>query len=270
MDIIAADTKIPQLGLGTWQLTGQNCREVVAGALRMGYRHIDTAQMYGNEAAVGAGIVDSGVPRDQIWLTTKLNNGNHAPDDVRRTAEDSLRKLGTDHVDLFLIHWPVEIGMLEDTLEAMEKLRKDGMVRHLGVSNFTAEQVNRAADATTIVTNQVEYHPFLDQSALLGLSEDRGMALTAYSPLAQGQVLDDPIISEIAKGRGATPAQVALRWLLDQDHVIAIPRSSSIGHVRGNFAAANMDPLTDDERAAIDGLPKDRRLIDPPFAPDWD
>ncbi|WP_370326130.1 aldo/keto reductase [Euzebya sp.] len=263
-------TTMPRLGMGTWELTGDRAAPAVETAIGLGYRHIDTAQMYGNETEVGRGIAASGIDRDELWVTTKLANGNHAPDDVVSSTEGSLRDLALDHVDLLLIHWPVEPDRLEATLEAMAGLRDRGLTRHVGVSNFTADQVKRAQSVTDILTDQVEYHALLDQRPVLEAVRAIEGVLTAYSPLARGELLSHPVIVNIAGARSASPAQIALRWLLDQDDVVVIPKGSSEDHLRDNLAALDMPPLEPEDTAAIDALPKSERVIDPPFAPDWD
>lgn len=262
---------MPRLGLGTWELTGERCRRTVPQALEMGYRHVDTAQMYGNEADVGQAIAASPVDREDLWLTTKLGlDAIGDPDAVVSSTEQSLRDLRTDHVDMLLIHWPVELDRLEDTLEAMASLRDRGLTRHLGVSNFTAELVTRAARTVDLTTNQVEHHALLGQDKVKAATVEAGAVLTAYSPLARGALLQHPVVVNIAGARSAQPAQIALRWLLDQDDVAVIPKASGPDHLRSNLAALDMAPLSTNDRAALDDLPKDQRQVDPPFAPDWD
>ncbi len=264
-----SSSTIPSLGLGTWELTGPDATRSVRTALEMGYRHVDTAQAYGNEREVGQGIADSGLSREELWLTTKVWNANLDPANVVSSTEESLRQLATDHVDLLLIHWPAQIDTLEQTLEAMTGLVERGLTRHVGVSNFNADQVRRAAKTAQIVTNQVEYHALLGQQPVLEAVADVGAVLTAYSPLARGDLLDRTVVTDIAEARDISPAQVALRWLLDQD-VVVIPKATSEAHLRSNLDALSIDPLSEDHRQAIDELPKDGRIIDPPFAPDWD
>lgn len=260
---------IPSLGFGTWELTGESCYEAVRHALELGYRHIDTAQAYGNEQEVGRALADSEVDRDDVWVTTKVWNTNLADDDVRRSTEGSLRDLGLDHVDLLLVHWPSDRVPLEETLGAMDQVREDGRTRTIGLSNFTPSQVEHALDLAPVICDQVEYHPFLDQSELRELCVDRDLMLTAYSPLAKGRVLRDETLGKIAADRGETAAQVALRWLLDQPNVAAIPRSSSADHRATNLDVFDLE-LSDDERRRIDDLARGERLIDPGFAPDWE
>jgi diketogulonate reductase-like aldo/keto reductase len=259
-------TSVPALGFGTFQLTGDDCERGVRHALDIGYRHIDTAQGYGNEDRVGAALAASAVERHDIFLTTKLDNDNHAPATVRSTTEASLRDLRTDYVDLLLIHWPVGNTRFEATLDAMLALGDEGKVRNVGVSNFTPEQIDRVTAHAPIFANQVEYHPFLGQDDLLALARKHDHLLTAYSPLARGQVFRDDTLVAIGEEHGADPAQVALAWLLSQDHVAAIPEATSPKHITSNFRALDVD-LGDDEIQRITALERGERLIDPPFAP---
>lgn len=263
---IIGGTAVPALGFGTFRLTGATCERSVRHALDTGYRHIDTAQMYRNEDRVGAAIAASGVDRADLFLTTKLDNGNHAPDAVRATTEASLRSLRTDYVDLLLVHWPVGDTPLETTLDAMMLLRDQGKVRHIGVSNFTPELIERAVAHAPIFANQVEYHPFLGQDDLIGLAREHEHLLTAYAPLARGRVLGDDTLRAIGDDHGATPTQVALAWLIGQDHVSAIPKATSPAHIASNFGALDIS-LSDEEIARIRALERRQRLVDPPFAP---
>ncbi len=260
---------IPPLGLGTWQITGPDATEAVRDALALGYRHVDTARIYGNEAEVGEGIANSGVARDDFWLTTKLWREGLRRDEVREQLEGSLRALRTDHVDLLLIHWPNDDVPLDETLGAMAELRDEGKVLDLGVSNFTSAQVREAAGIERISTNQVEYHAYLSQEPVLEACREHGIVLTAYSPLANGKLLKEPLLAEIAGERGATPAQVALRWLLDQPDVVTVPKAGSHDNRVANLGALEIE-LSGEDRERIDGLPKDRRVISPGFAPAWD
>ena len=261
---------IPPLGFGTWLIEGTDCTDGVEDALKLGYRHIDTARAYENEREVGEGLRRSGVPRDEIWLTTKLWHEGLRPDQVREQMEKSLGELQTDHVDLLLIHWPNDDVPLAETLGAMAALRDEGKARTIGVSNFTSAQVREAAQVEPIHTNQVEYHAYLGQEAVLGACREHEVIVTAYSPFAHGKLLKDPVLEEIAAARGATTAQIALRWLLDQPGVIAVPKAASHENRVKNLAALELDPLSDEERRRIDDLPKNRRVIDPGWAPRWD
>jgi 2,5-diketo-D-gluconate reductase B len=261
---------IPRIGLGTWQLRGEEASRAVASAIGLGYRHIDTAAMYGNEEAVGAGIRASGIAREEIFLTTKVWWTDLAPDALRASAEASLARLGTSYVDLFLIHWPAPGMDLAASLAALARLKEDGLARAVGVSNFPPGLLRRALalGIAPIAALQIECHVYLWQEALAALCRQHGLALIAYSPIAKGQVNDDPVMRRIAARHGATPVQVALAWLLAQDHLVAIPKSGRAERQRENLAAAALR-LDAGDMAAIAALPKDRRLVNPDFAPDW-
>ncbi len=274
MQTVALDgIEVPALGLGTYPMSGTTGQRAIATALEVGYRHIDTAQMYGNEADVGAAIKASRVPREHIFVTTKIDNGNHRAADVRRSTEESLRKLASDYVDLLLIHWPVKSVPLAETLEAMAKLKAAGKVRLIGVSNFTSKLIAEAVAVLgpEIVCNQVEYHVFLSQRAVLAAVRQHKMMLTAYCPVAHGDVARDPTVIAIAQRLGKTPTQVALRWLIEQDRVAAIPKASSRAHLVENFSIFDFK-LAPADKAAIDkiGSPKGRIISWPGVAPAWD
>ena len=264
--------RVPALGLGTWQLSGSACVTAVSEALALGYRHIDTAQMYGNEAEVGRALRQSGVPRGDIFVTTKLAPGNLAAADVRRSSEESLRKLGLDHVDLLLIHWPSGDAPLGETLAAMGKLRAAGKTRFIGVSNFNVKLLDEAIErhGADLLCDQVEYHPFLSQRAVLAALQRRRMMLTAYSPVARGSVGRDATLTAVARRHGKSPAQIALRWLIEQENVAAIPKAGRHEHLAANIDIFDFT-LTPEESQAIDALRGDRRLVDPGgWAPRWD
>jgi 2,5-diketo-D-gluconate reductase B len=261
--------EVPALGFGTWQITGDDAREAVRDALEIGYRHIDTAKAYGNEREVGQGLSDSGVAREDIWLTTKVPHTEAAPDAVRAAAEGSLERLGTEYLDLLLLHWPNDEVPLEGTMGALAALREEGKARHIGVSNFPAGLLERALAIAPLLSDQVEYHPFLGQDRLLNLARGREVLVTAYSPLAHGRVPGDPTLREIGEAHAKTAGQVALRWLLDQELVSPIPKASSHARRAENFDVFDF-ALSDDERARIDSLPKDERTANPPWAPNWD
>jgi 2,5-diketo-D-gluconate reductase B len=264
----AQGAEVPALGFGTWLLEGDDAREAVRDALEIGYRHIDTARAYGNEREVGIGIRESGVAREEIWLTTKVPHDEATPAQVRKAAEESLKRLGTDYVDLLLLHWPSPEVPLGETITALDLLRRDGKALHVGVSNFPAGHLKRALDVAPLLCDQVEYHPFLDQSKLLSLAEEHDVLITAYSPLAHGKVPDDATLREIGEAHGKTAGQVALRWLLDQPNVSPIPKASSHERRAENFDVFDFE-LSDEERDRIAGLPKDVRTANPPWAPDW-
>ena len=227
--------KVPSLGLGTYRLTGETCVRAVERALPMGYRHLDTAQMYGNEAEVGRGIEASGVDRGEVFLTTKVWPDDFAHERVIQKTRESLRKLGTDYVDLLLMHWPSEGVPLEETLGAMRELQEDGNVLHVGVSNFSPGLVEDASRYVEVFCNQVEYHPYRDQDELLAQAKEMDYLLTAYRPLSRGGVEDDATLREIGDAYGKTAAQVALRWLVQQEKVSAIPKATGEEHLEANL-----------------------------------
>ena len=263
------DVTVPKLGFGTWQLTGARCVEAVRDALELGYDHIDTARAYGNEAHVGQALHDSGRNRDEIFITTKLWYDDLRAIDVHDQLEQSLRELRTEYVDLLLIHWPNPRTPLAETLTAMFEARDDGRVRHLGVSNFPSRLLREALEHAPLLCNQIEYHPLLGQPQVLELARQRDLMVTAYSPLAHGEVLREPVIQEIAQAHGRTPAQVVLRWLLDQPNVAAIPKAGSREHRAANLEVFEF-ALSDEQRARIAGLERGLRTADPSWAPEWD
>jgi len=262
--------RMPRLGLGTWPMKGAECQAAVESAISLGYRHIDTAEMYGNEDAVGAGLKASGLPRDQLFVTTKVWNDKPNGDAIRRAFDASLARLATPYVDLFLIHWPSPALDLPDALRTLAGLRAEGRAKSIGVSNFPPKLLQRAIDqGAGLACLQVEFHVFLDQSKLLGITHAAGMGLTAYSPVAKGANLDIPVLRGIAGKHGATPAQVALAWLLAQPGVAMVPKAASRERQAENLAAAGLR-LDADDMAAIAALPKDRRFVNPAgLAPDW-
>jgi len=262
-------TEIPRLGFGTWLITGRDATEGVRDALEIGYRHIDTARAYENEAEVGDGIVASGVDRGDIWLTTKIWLDDYEPARLKRAAEDSLRKLRTDYVDLLLLHWPSAEVPVERSLQAMRELQEAGRIRHAGVSNFPAGMLSRALGVMPLFADQVEYHPFLAQNALLALAQRHDFTLTAYSPLAHGEVVGHPDLTAIGEQYGKRAGQVALRWLLDQPKVTTAPKASSHDRRLENFEVFDF-VLSDADRERIAALPKDVRTANPQWAPDWD
>jgi 2,5-diketo-D-gluconate reductase B len=261
-------TVVPALGLGTWLLEGADCRRAVPAALDLGYRHIDTAQIYGNEADIGQALSASAVDRDDLFVTTKVWNDHRSRDEVLRSTHDSLRRLRLDHVDLLLVHWPVAFDRIGETLEGMTAALEDGLTRAIGVSNFTLTQFETAAAMAPVVCNQVEYHPFLDQRTLRDAAAKADAVLTAYSPLARGGVFADDTLAAIAAAHGKSPAQVALRWLLDQQ-VLVVPKATSMQHLQANLDVFDFE-LAADDRDRIAGLARGERLVEPPFAPDWE
>ncbi|WP_323192117.1 aldo/keto reductase [Halostella sp. PRR32] len=255
------DVRIPKLGLGTWKNTGETCTRTVQTALEMGYRHVDTAQMYGNESAVGEGIAAANITREDLFLTTKLSRSNLRRDDVHASVRDSLDKLGVEYVDLLLIHWPHPRVPVAETLDAMNELYEKGLVKNLGVSNFTRSQFQQAMQVSDVplITDQVLYHPYSDRSQLRNFCTDTDTVLTAYSPLARGDVLSDRLLKEIGKRYEKTAAQVAIRWLIQQDGVIAIPKATSRDHLADNLAVFDFS-LSDGEMAEIEDLTGNYRI----------
>ena len=253
--VTARDASIPVLGFGTWQIHGKAAQDAVAYALAEGYRHVDTAQDYDNEESVGAGLRDATVGRDEVFLTTKVRPDRFRPGDLRASVTESLRKLDTDYVDLLLLHWPVPEVPLPDTLGALAEVVEAGQARHAGVSNFPSALLAEADNlsATPLVTDQVEYHPYLPQTTLLRAVRERGMALTAYSPLARGELQDDPVLTEIAADHDATIGQIALAWLLHQDSVVAIPKSATRQRISENLASQRVT-LNEEEMTRIHSL----------------
>jgi 2,5-diketo-D-gluconate reductase B len=270
MPILEANgMRMPRIGLGTWPMKGAECQAAVESAIALGYRHIDTAEMYGNEDAVGAGIAATALPRGEVFLTTKIWWDKPKGDAIRRAFDASLARLATPYVDLLLIHWPSPELDLPDALAALAAIRAEGRARSIGVSNFPPKLLRRAiAEGVNLACLQVECHLLLDQSTLLGICRAAGMGLTGYSPLAKGANLDHPVIAQVAAKHGATPGQVALAWLLAQDGVAMVPKAASPARQRENLGALSLS-LDAADLAALAALPKDRRFVNPAFAPDW-
>ncbi|MGE6572676.1 MULTISPECIES: aldo/keto reductase [Psychrobacter] len=271
----AGQANIPVLGLGTWQSTGQDCVDVVKKALEMGYEHIDTAQAYDNEKEVGQGIKQSGVSRDKFFLTTKIfpDDMKFQPEKLAAAAKRSLENLDTDYVDLLLLHWPDDRVPLSETMPALCELQKQGLTRHIGVSNFNIANIIEAkkhADVP-IVVNQVEFHPFIKQNTLQTFLNNHHILLEAYSPLARGDVFDNDIIKEIADKHKVTPAQISLAWILSDKHRVAIPKTSNPDHLQGNLDAVNVE-LSAEELDKIGGLARSdgRKIEHPDYSPVWD
>jgi len=259
---------MPSLGIGTWQNTDpEECANAVATALEMGYRHVDTAQAYDNEASVGEGLARADVPREDVFLATKVWIEQLAYDDVLSSTEASLDQLGVDYVDLLYIHWPAGAYDPEDTLAAFDELYDEGLIERVGISNFEPEQVTEAVETADapIFANQIECHPLLPQAELRAHCADHDVEVVAYSPLARGEVFDVPEIQDVAEKHGVSEAQVSLAWL-DEKGVTAIPKATSEAHVRDNWASRTLD-LDDEDVATIDGIDRRERQVDPSFAP---
>ena len=263
--------RIPAVGLGTMTLKGDVCVEAVRAALRMGYRHIDTASFYANEAEVGEGIRKSGVPRDDIFLTTKVKFSDLAPGDFEAAVEGSLNRLGLPYVDLLLIHWPSPELPPAAYIPSLCQAKRKGQAKHIGVANFTRallDEAEKVADER-LVNNQIEVHPFLDQRTILTDCKRRGMAVTAYCPLGRGRIPGNAVLERVAKTHGKTEAQVALRWLVQQG-LIPIPRTATPEKMKQNLNVFDF-LLAESEMADIAALAEpDGRVITPPQAPEWD
>ncbi|SHI22560.1 2,5-didehydrogluconate reductase DkgB [Pollutimonas bauzanensis] len=264
---------IPSIGLGTFRLKGQQVIDSVRAGLEVGYRHIDTAQIYENEADIGLALADSAVPRRELFITTKIWTGNLAADKLLPSLKDSLRKLRKEQVDMALIHWPAPQDALPvaEYMAALLEAKEQGLTRLIGVSNFTIAHLERAiaaVGAPNIASNQIEIHPFLQNRKVVDFAKSKGIGLTAYMPLAYGKALDEPLIQEIAARHKATAAQVALAWLLQQGFAV-IPSSTRRENLQGNLAARALH-LPDEDMAAIATLDRNERLANPDFAPAWD
>ena len=269
----ANGASIPVLGMGTWTLKGQACTELVSHALKVGYRHIDTAAAYDNEEAVGEGIRASGIKRDDIFLTTKVWWADIAGGDLERSAEASLKRLGVDRVDLLLIHWPNPAIDLAESVKALNRVRASGAARHIGVSNFPTALLAEAVrlSEAPLVANQVEYHPFLNQDRVYAACRDAGMAMVSYCPLARGgDLFSQPEVAGPAERYGKTPAQIVLRWHVQQEGVIAIPRTSNAGRLAENADIFDFS-LSEEEMRSISALrQRGSRICDYDFSPVWD
>jgi len=263
--------RMPALGLGTYKLTGAEGLRAIRTALEIGYRHLDTAAAYGNEAEVGRAVRESGVDRADLFLTTKVWMDRARAAEVRASADESLGRLGMDHVDLLLFHWPVRDVPLAETLDGLMAVKAAGKARAIGVSNFPAALMREAVERTggDIACNQVEYHVGLRQTAVLDEARRHGIAVAAYSPLGKGDIIDDPVPARIGARYGKSAAQVALRWLVQQGGVAAIPRSRSEANLRANFDIFDFH-LSAEEMSVLSGLGGNHRLVNPSWAPDWD
>jgi 2,5-diketo-D-gluconate reductase A len=251
------DNTIPQLGFGVFQVPPEDTAKITEQALEVGYRHIDTAEMYQNEKGVGEAIRSSGIPREELFITSKLNNGFHEPDQARKAFDETLALLGLDHVDLFLIHWPLPTrygGDFVSTWQTLEEFNADGRARSIGVSNFQPAHLQRLAEEADVTpaVNQIEVHPYFTNEAARSASRDAGILVEAWSPIAQGGVLDDPTITKIADEVGRTPAQVTLRWHVQRGDIV-FPKSSTPERMAENFALFDFE-LDDEQVAAISGL----------------
>ncbi|MEE4544989.1 aldo/keto reductase [Streptomyces sp. V4-01] len=262
--------EIPQLGFGVFQIEPENTRDAVLAALETGYRHIDTAEMYGNEKQVGEAVRDSGVPREEVFVTSKLNNGHHAYDDALAAFARTMDDLDMDYLDLFLVHWPLPgVGDFVETWKAMEEIYRSGRAKAVGVSNFQPSHLQRIFHEADVVpaVNQVEIHPYLAQDDLRAFDAEHGIATEAWSPIAQGKVLDDPVITAIAERLDRTPAQVTLRWHLQRGDIV-FPKSVTRSRVEENFRLFDFE-LTGQDMAAITSLDRGERSGPDPDTFNW-
>jgi len=261
---------IPQLGFGVFQIEPDRTRDAVLVALEAGYRHIDTAEMYGNEREVGQAVRDSGVPRAEVFVTSKLNNGYHAHDDALAAFARTMDDLDLEYLDMFLVHWPLPgVGDFVETWRTMEEIYRSGRVKAIGVSNFQRAHLERLMRESDVVpaVNQIEVHPYLAQDPLRTFGRDNGIATEAWAPIAQGKVLDDPVIGAIAERLGRSPAQVTLRWHLQRGDIV-FPKSVTPARVAENFRLFDFE-LTGDDMAAISGLDRDERFGPDPDTFNW-
>jgi 2,5-diketo-D-gluconate reductase B len=262
---------IPSIGLGTWELRGRTCARIVEQAIKLGYRHIDTAQVYENEREVGEGLRASAVRRDEMFLTTKVWTTHFAPHDLERSVKESLVRLRLSEVDLLLLHWPNPQVPLAETLGALAHARQLGLARHVGVSNFTVALIEEAVAASPapLACNQVEYHPYLDQTKVREACARHGLAMVAYSPVAKGRIKSDATLARIGRAHGKTPAQVCLRWLVQQG-VAAIPRTSRIERLSENIDLFDFALSVEEMHEVFQMGGADGRMTDFAFAPKWD
>ncbi|MCG8509941.1 MAG: aldo/keto reductase [Rhodospirillales bacterium] len=262
---------IPALGFGTWRLRGNTCSDMVRFALEIGYRHIDTASIYGNEDDVGQGLADSGVPREEIFLVTKVWPSKLGAESLKRSAMESLDRLGSGYVDLLLIHWPTRSVPLHETFGAMRQLQDQGLVRYIGVSNFNVALMRETIETLNvpIVANQVEYHPYLSQNRVLGYCQKAGITMTAYCPVAEGRAAKDKTLKRIGAKYERSAAEVAIRWLLHQDMVSVIPMTANPEHCMANLKVMEFS-LTPEDQAEIGALARGKRLIDMHSGYPWD
>jgi diketogulonate reductase-like aldo/keto reductase len=272
MQVVEAHgARIPSVGFGTMRLKEEAGAAAILSAIKTGYRHLDTAAYYGNERVVGAAMRASGVKREDFFLTTKVRDNNLKADDFARSLDNSLKALDLAVVDLLLIHWPNPNVPMAESIGALNKAKRDGLARHVGVANFTVALMDEAMRATKepLVTNQIEVHPFLDQGKVIAAAHAHGMSITAYCPIARGRVPGNPVLERIAKAHGKSAAQISLRWLVQQG-IIVIPGSGTPERQKENFEIFDFT-LTPAEMTEIAGLKRsDGRVVNPPHAPQWD
>lgn len=269
--IQANGASIPVIGLGTWELRGQACARIVSQALRLGYRHIDTAQIYDNEREVGEGVRSSGILREHVFVTTKIWWTHFTPGALERSAAESLAKLKLQYIDLLLLHWPNASVPLAETLASLGRVKREGLAKHIGVSNFTVKLIEEAVahSGEPLVTNQVELHPYIDQRKVIAACARYGISVTAYSPIARGKAKGDALLAKVGEAHGKTAAQVCLRYLVQQG-IIVIPRTSRVERLNENFMIFDFElSAAEMERIGALATPYGRALS-PAWAPDWD
>lgn len=264
-------SQMPALGFGTWLINNDDVGDRIFKALEIGYRHIDTAVGYNNEAGIGAALAQAGIARDELFITTKVRYDDMQADKLIASVDQSLERLQMDYSDLLLLHWPNSNVPLAETIAAINEVFAAGKTKAIGISNYTVKLMQEAIGLSKapIVCNQVEYHPFLNQDKVLSFARANQIAITAYSPLARGKVNDNPLLLQIGAKYGKSASQVALRWLVEQEGVAIIPKAASEKNMRANFEIFDF-ALDADEQQAIAGLADNTRLVSPPWAPNWD
>lgn len=262
-------TVVPAIGLGTFDLVGNEAIETISQAVEFGYRHFDTAARYGNESDVGEGLRRSELPRGRLFITTKVWFTDCSPHTILEAVNTSLTNLGLGQVDLLLLHWPPPEGRIREPIEALNKSLAAGQTRHIGVSNFPPTMLLEALEYGDIFCNQVEFHPYLNQEKLLHIASEHDLLLTGYAPLAIGQVSTDPVIREIGDRHGKTPAQVCLRWLIDHEQVVVVPKTKSPNRLKENNSLQGFT-LTDEDTRAINALARGLRIYDEEWVADWE
>ncbi|GIK82273.1 MAG: aldo/keto reductase [Pseudorhodoplanes sp.] len=269
--VAVKDAQIPLVGLGTWELRGRECTRLVDQAIRLGYRHFDTAQLYGNEREVGEGVRASGIRREEVFVVTKVAPDNLAPGPLMRSVRDSIGNLRLGEIDLLLLHWPNKGVPLRETVAALCEVKREGLARHIGVSNYTVALLEEATrlSGERLVCNQIECHPYLDQTKVIAATRKHGMAVVAYSPIARGNAKGDATLARIGRAHGKSAAQVSLRWLVQQE-VAIIPRTSKVERLAENIALFDFT-LSEAEMREIVGLAHPGgRIVDWAWSPKWD
>jgi 2,5-diketo-D-gluconate reductase B len=268
---LSTGARMPRLGFGTWQIDNADVGACIHKALEIGYRHIDTAVGYNNEAGIGTALAQAGIPRNELFITTKIRRDDVGAADLLRTADESLERLQTDYVDLLLLHWPNNSIPLEESIEAINQVFAAGKTKAIGISNYNVALMQQAIELSKapIVNNQIEYHALLNQDKVIEFARANNIAITAYSPLARAALRDNPVLIEIGANYGKSASQVALRWLLDQEGVVVIPKASSETNMRANFEIFDFT-LSSEERQRIAALANNTRLVNPPWPVEWD